>query len=159
MSATDAPVQLEQSIEIAASPAQVWALVSDVRRMAQWSPQVVRSVVLGGSVREGASFVNLNRSGLLFWPTTATVVRFTPHADFAFRIPLNRTVWSFALEPVPVAGVPGTRLTQRRETPEGISATSNALVGVAMGGSARFADELTAGMRQTLERIKAEAER
>jgi len=159
MTPTQTPAQLEQSIEIAASPAQVWSLVSDVKRMAGWSPQVLRSFVRGGAVQEGTTFVNLNRRGLLVWPTQAKVVRFTPHTDFAFRIKENFTIWSFQLEPVQVGTVAGTRLTQRRETPQGTSALSDRLVGVAMGGIASFADELTVGMRQTLERIKADAER
>ena len=31
---------IEGSVEIAAPPATVWALVSDLRRMPEWSPQV-----------------------------------------------------------------------------------------------------------------------
>ena len=77
--------QLEESIEIAASPAQVWALVTDLPRMARWSPQVVKTFVKG-PVQLGTTFRNVNRRGLLVWPTSAKVVRFTPHSDFAFRV-------------------------------------------------------------------------
>ena len=42
---------LEDSVEIAASPAEVWALVTDIPRMAKWSPQVVKSTVKGGEVK------------------------------------------------------------------------------------------------------------
>jgi uncharacterized protein YndB with AHSA1/START domain len=158
MSATtqaDQHQQLEESIDIAAPPAQVWALVSDVPRMASWSPQVVRTVVRGGTVRQGARFVNLNRQGPLFWPTTGKVVRFQPHRDFAFRIGENRTVWSFELTD---DGAGGTRLVQRREVPQGISAVSLALTKVALGGVESFTRRLEKGMQQTLQRIKAEAE-
>lgn len=157
MSATQADQhqQLEESVEIAAPPAQVWALVSDVPRMASWSPQVVRTVVRGGTVRQGARFVNLNRQGPLFWPTTGKVVRFQPHRDFAFRIGENRTVWSFELTD---DGAGGTRLVQRREVPHGISAVSLVLTKVALGGVESFTRRLEQGMQQTLQRIKAEAE-
>jgi len=153
--AADAPsTELERSIEIAASPAQVWALVSDLPRMASWSPQVVRSTVKGG-VRQGARFRNLNRQGPLFWPTNGKVVRFEPHRDFAFRIAENRVIWSFELEPTADGG---TRVTQRRETPDGISKLSLGLTKVVLGGVDGFTERLRDGMGETLDRLKAEAE-
>jgi uncharacterized protein YndB with AHSA1/START domain len=42
MTTTQQPAQLEATIEIDAPPAQVWALISDPRRMSAFSPQVVR---------------------------------------------------------------------------------------------------------------------
>lgn len=146
---------LEDSIEIAAPPAKVWALVSDIPAMARWSPQVVRSKVKGGAVREGARFTNLNRDKLLFWPTNGKVVRFVPEQEIAFRIKENKTIWSFRLEPTETGG---TRVVQRREAPDGISEISTRLTNVALGGQEKFARKLREGMRQTLERIKAEAE-
>ncbi|MCW2768101.1 MAG: hypothetical protein JWO11_4060 [Nocardioides sp.] len=154
---TQTPAQLEATIEIAAPPAKVWSLVTDVKRMASWSPQVVKTVVRGGGpVANGTKFFNVNRRGPLFWPTQSMVVRFEPHSDFAFRIRENHTIWSFALERTADGG---TRVTQRRETPEGISNVSLSLTKTVLGGISKFTDELGEGMRQTLERIKAEAER
>jgi uncharacterized protein YndB with AHSA1/START domain len=146
---------LEETIEIEAEPARVWSLVSDVTRMSSWSPQVVRTFVRGRPVQLGTTFVNINRRGALFWPTQAKVVRFEPHREFAFRIKENWTIWSFTLEPTDG----GTRVTQRREAPDGISGLSQRLTKVALGGQATFVAELRTGMRQTLERVKAEAER
>ena len=146
---------LEATLAVAAPPAQVWAVVTDVARMGEWSPQVVRTVVLGGPVRLGTRFLNLNHQGLKHWPTSAKVVRFAPHRDFAFRISENRTVWSFGLEPT-AAG--GTLVIHRRETPDGISSVSNLLVDKLLGGQASFVPELRRGMVRTLERIKAEVE-
>ena len=147
--------ELEATIEVAAPPAAVWAMVSDIKRMASWSPQVVRTSVKGGGVQQGTKFSNLNRQGLVFWPTNGKVVRFDPHREFAFRIAENRTIWSFELEPIPTGG---TRITQRRELPDGISNLSLGLTKVVLGGVDKFTDRLRAGMDQTLERIKAEAE-
>lgn len=151
---------LEDTIEIDAPPAQVWALVTDIPRMAAWSPQVVKTSVQGGEVKEGARFRNFNRDRFLFWPTNGKVVRFEPpgadgSGDFAFRIKENKTIWSFQLEPNASGG---TRVTQRRETPDGISGLSMNLTKVAFGGQDRFTGVLRDGMRQTLERIKTEAE-
>lgn len=157
MTTTPTHAQLEATIEIAAPPAKVWSLVTDVKRMASWSPQVVKTVVRGGGpVAQGTKFFNINRRGLLVWPTQSMVVRFEPHTDFAFRIKENYTVWSFALEPTADGG---TRLTERRETPQGISDLSLGLTRTVLGGVSKFTDELRAGIEQTLERIKAEAER
>jgi hypothetical protein len=149
---TTADSQLEQSIDIAASPAQVWALVTDLPRMASWSPQVVKTFVKG-PVQLGTRTLNVNRRGLLVWPTRAKVVRFEPHREFAFRVKDNFTIWSFTLEPTDT----GTRLTQRRETPDGISDISVRLTKVALGGQEQFRSELLDGMRQTLPANKADA--
>jgi uncharacterized protein YndB with AHSA1/START domain len=153
--ATTTGSDLEVSTIVDAPPARVWALVTDVTRMAEWSPQVVRSVVLGGRVKLGARFFNLNQQGFKRWPTSAKVVRFSPHTDFAFRITENHTIWSFGLEPT-VDG--GTRITHRRETPDGISLLSRVLTKAALGGQEPFTAELVEGMGRTLARIKAELE-
>jgi uncharacterized protein YndB with AHSA1/START domain len=146
---------LEDTIEIDAPPATVWALVTDIPRMAAWSPQVVKTTVKGDQVGEGVTFRNFNRDRFLFWPTNGRVVRFEPHRDFAFKIKENKTVWSFELEPTEGGG---TRVTQRRETPDGISGLSLNMTKIALGGQERFTGVLRDGMRQTLERIKGEAE-
>ena len=147
---------LEETVEIDATPAQVWAAISDVRRMARWSPQVMRTFVRGGgAVRLDTRTVNLNRRGLLVWPTQAKVVRVEPHREFALRIRENLTIWSFTLEPTDAGG---TRITQRRETPQGISSVSLRLTDAVLGGQKSFTAELREGMRQTLDRIKADAE-
>lgn len=146
---------LEEAIELSAPPARVWSLVSDVKRMASWSPQVVKTVVRGGTVQQGTRAINLNRRGPLVWPTQSEVVTFEPHTEFAFRIKENWTVWSFSLEPT---GDGGTRLIQRRRAPRGISGISTRLTKLVLGGQEVLTEELRAGMRETLERIKVEAE-
>ncbi len=147
--------QLEASIDIDAPPAQVWALVTDLAAMSARSPQVVRTTVKGGAVEKGARFSNLNRKGLLFWPTKGKVVRFTPHEDFAFRIAENKTIWSFQLAP---SATGGTTVTHRRETPDGISNVSLNLTKYVMGGIPKFTQVLQDGMTETLAALKADAE-
>jgi uncharacterized protein YndB with AHSA1/START domain len=151
----DVEALIEESVEVAADPARVWSLVSDLPRLAEWSPQVVRSFVRGGRpIRLGTRLVNVNRRGLLVWPTRSKVVRFEPHREIAFRVKDNYTVWSFTLEPTAT----GTRLVQRREAPEGISSVSDRLTRGVLGGVPAFQDELREGMRTTLAGIKAAAE-
>jgi uncharacterized protein YndB with AHSA1/START domain len=146
---------IDGSIEIAAPPAKVWEIVSDLERMGEWSPQCRRMIVFGGEVRRGTRTLNLNRQGRLHWPTNAKVVAFEPHRKLAFRILENRTIWTYELE----ATETGTRLTESRTAPKGVSGLSNFLTQKAMGGTARFEVALGQGIRRTLERIKAEAER
>lgn len=148
---------LEESIEIAAPPASVWALVSDVRRMPDWSPQVTSTRLRAGfeTVELGAQFTNRNIHGELEWTTRAEVVRFTPEQELAFRVEDNWAIWSFQLAP---AEGGGTVLTQRRELPDGLSDISKELTDGFLGGQAAFTESQVAGMRETLEAIKAAAE-
>ena len=147
--------ELSASVTINAAPEQVWAALSDVTRMPSWSPQVRKTIIRGGgSPGVGTKFVNINRDGWKHWPTSARIVRCDPYTQFAFRVDQNRTVWSFTLEE---AGG-GTRVTQRRETPEGISQVSNVMVNVGLGGQKPFTEMMRRGMEQTLQRLKAELE-
>ncbi|MFC8932631.1 SRPBCC family protein [Rhodococcus sp. NPDC057135] len=145
---------LEASIDIDASPQDVWAIVADLQRMGEWSPQCKVMKVIGGTVREGAKTINVNRKGLLVWPTSSKVVRFEPNKSVAFRIAENRTIWSYELEPTATV----TKVTERREAPTGTSKVSQFLVKTVLGGNADFEVELVEGMNATLKRVKSEAE-
>ena len=144
---------IEATVEIDAPPAKVWALVSDLRNMARWSPQVVKTFVKA-PVAEGSTMFNINRRKLLVWPTQAKVVRFAPEREIAFRVKENFTVWSYQLEAV----ASGTRVTARREAPHGISDLSVGLTRRVLGGVDVFTTELQEGLRETLQKIKADAE-
>ena len=154
MTETEYESLLEESIEVAAPPAKVWSLVTDLPRMSSWSPQVLRTIVRGGPVQLGTRAFNINHRGPLVWPTRTKVVAFEPHREFAFRVKENFSIWSFTLEPTET----GTRVIQRRRTPDGISDISKKLTRVALGGQETFTRELREGMRKTLERVKAESE-
>ncbi|TNM37303.1 SRPBCC family protein [Nocardioides albidus] len=148
--------QLEDSIRIDAPPAAVWAIVSDVRRMAEWSPQVTSTRIKDGAEPgEGVAFTNRNRHGELEWTTHARIVRFEPEREVAFRVEENWTVWSLHLAP---SDAGGTLLTQRRSAPDGISDLSRDYTEEFLGGTDAFTASLRDGMRQTLAGIKATAE-
>jgi uncharacterized protein YndB with AHSA1/START domain len=148
-----API-LKAEIEIGAPANKVWNLVSDLSRMPQWSPQCRIMKVLG-PVQPGTRTVNLNRRGLLFWPTTSVITEVTPERKIAFKVPLNNTVWSYELEPTAT----GTRLVETRFAENGTtSPVSSMTVKVALGGNDSFEKELVEGMNQSLARIKAAAE-
>src|SRR6476646_6573352 len=128
---------LEASTTVAAPPEEVWPLVADLRRMPRWSPQCVKTFVRGGGpVELGSTMVNINRKGLLFWPTQSKVVRYEPGREIAFRIKENYTVWSFTLEPDGA----GTKVVERREVPQGISDVSLRLTKAVLGGVDGFTE-------------------
>jgi hypothetical protein len=122
--------------------------------MAQWSPQTAKSF-LRGENGLGARFLNINRKGLLVWPTQTKVVRFEEGTEIAWRVKENFTVWSIRLEPTSDGG---TRVVQTREAPDGISDVSIGLTKVAFGGVPKFTRTLHDDMVKTLVRIKAAAE-
>ncbi len=144
---------LQAQIDIDAPVAKVWSLVSDLRRMPQWSPQC-RLMKALGPVRQGTRTINVNRRGRMFWPTTSTVTEVIPEKKLAFRIDINNTIWSYELEPTGT----GTRLVETRHAENGVSAFSNMSVNALMGGVPSFERELVDGMNATLSRIKAAAE-
>lgn len=105
-------------------------------------------------MKKGTRLLNLNHKGLLLWPTRSRVVRCEEGREIAWKIAENGTTWSFTLEPTPG----GTRVVQRREALDGISALSIRLTDRFLGGQASFQAELHAGMQQTLEQVKQVAE-
>ena len=147
------PAELQATIDIAAPSEKVWEIISDLKRMGEWSPQC-RMMRVRGPVGHGTKTFNLNRKGLLFWPTTSKVVAFEPNKHLAFRVNENKTVWSYELSEAD--GV--TTVTERRRSPAGTSKVSSALVKYAMGGTEDFEVEMVEGMKLTLARIKSEAE-
>src|SRR5215831_6963712 len=75
-----------ESITVGVSPAEAYRAVSDVRRMARWSPECF--AVLVWSRKDGlpARFVGLNRRGPWVWFTTCQVVAARPGEEFAFDV-------------------------------------------------------------------------
>ncbi len=144
---------LETEIEIDANPQAVWSLIADPRALGGLSDQVLRTFVVGQDpVGRGTRTLNINRRGLLLWPTRAKVVRFEPTRDYAFRIKDNGYIWSFELSPTPSGR---TRVVHRRESPSSPSKISQMMQDKVLGGAASFDRELVTGMGITLARLKA----
>ncbi|GED96674.1 SRPBCC family protein [Gordonia crocea] len=146
---------IEASVKIDATPQTVWSVVSDLRRMGEWSPQCVKMFIRGDEVGVGTRTINLNRKGALAWPTTAKVVRFDKDRAIAWRVTENHTVWSYEITP----DGDGVQLTERREAPGGqVTAVSATLTKWLLGGREDFEVELREGMAESLKRIKQAAE-
>jgi uncharacterized protein YndB with AHSA1/START domain len=144
---------LQAQVDINAPAATVWALISDFRRMPQWSPQC-RLMRPLGAVRPGTRTFNLNRRNRLVWPTTSTVIELVPNQKLAFRVNMNNTVWSYELQAIPG----GTRVIESRHAENGVKAISGMAVNTLMGGTDNFERELVEGMNASLAKIKAAAE-
>jgi len=144
---------LQAQVDIDAPASKVWALISDFRRMPEWSPQC-RWMKPLGPLRRGTRTLNLNRRNRRFWPTTCTVVEVVPEKKLAFRVNTNHTIWCYELEP----NGQGTRVIESRHAENGVTAFSNLSVNALFGGTATFERELVEGMNASLANIKAAAE-
>ena len=73
---------------IQATGETLWAMVSDVTRMGEWSPENTGAVWLGkaDAPEVGASFKGTNRLGTKSWSTNGTVTACEPGRAFAFRV-------------------------------------------------------------------------
>lgn len=146
---------LEATIHIDATPAQVWSIVSDQRRMNEWSPELFKQKFFGDEIGLGTRSINLNKRKGFFWPTAGRVTEFVPEKKFTTYVYGPAAAWSFEL--TPEAG--GTTVTERRVLKSGRrSIASVVTAALALGGIDDHDVELARGMEATLARIKAEAE-
>jgi hypothetical protein len=75
-----------ESIEIAATPAQVYDLVADVARMGEWSPEATGSRGAPAELAVGDKFWGKNRRGFVAWTTRCTVLVAQPGSEFVFNV-------------------------------------------------------------------------
>jgi uncharacterized protein YndB with AHSA1/START domain len=148
---------VEVTTTIQAPPQTVYALVADLARMGEWSPETTGVTWLGGATgpRPGARFRGANRHGVRRWNTICTVVTVEPGRELAWESrAFGRPVasWRYRFED---DGVGGTKVTETTEDQR--RAVFRALGGVASGVSDRKRHN-EESMRVTLERIKAAAE-
>ncbi len=116
------------SITIAAPPAEVYALVSDVTRTGEWSPvckacwwDVADAPEPGGSPRVGAHFTGRNETPERTWETRSQVVVADPGREFAWIVGQGFVRWSYMLGALDDGAA--TELTETWEfTPAGIAA-------------------------------------
>ncbi len=154
--ATGADRELVAQAHVDAPPERVWALLRDLRRMPDWSPELVRMVPLKpGGLRIGQWYLGVNRRKLVVWPTRNVVAVLEPGRALAWdtRSSGARWIWELAANETG-----GTRVVHRRPVPDRITLLGRWFAPVALGGSNSHADELEAGMARTVARLKAAAE-
>ena len=148
------------TVHIDSPPEVVYALVADVTRTPEFSPEVLRCTWLDGATGPavGAQFKAVNKAGRgPAWKNRPIVIAAQPGREFAF----SRTerfagtlVWRYRLEPDGA----GTRLTESYHVTQTVSWLGWFIIGGLYGLRDRRGD-LRAGMQQTVQRIRETVER
>jgi hypothetical protein len=140
---------------IEAPPDAVYALIADVTRTPELSPEILRCTWLDGATGPavGARFEAVNKAGRgPAWKNRPVVIAADPGREFAF----SRTerfagtlVWRYLFEPDGT----GTRLTESYDVTVPISRLGWFIIDGLYGCRNRRAD-LRAGMEHTMQRIR-----
>jgi uncharacterized protein YndB with AHSA1/START domain len=98
------PTSGSATVRIAASPQAVFAHLTDLSKLPEFSPENVRCEFQDGSDRitVGASFRGYNRSGDYEWHADCVVTEFEPDRYFAYEVPPDfehATTWRYLVEP------------------------------------------------------------
>jgi Polyketide cyclase / dehydrase and lipid transport len=146
------------STDVQASPAALYDLVSDVRRMGEWSPECRHCEWIGGDTGPavGARFKGTNRRGVARWSTKPRVVVADPGREFAFvtgHLGRDMTKWSYRFEPASDLTKVTESFAMLRDMPWYFRLADRLLMGV----KDRKTD-LETNMSETLRRLKAATE-
>jgi len=146
------PEKSSAAIEVNAAPDVVWALVADITRMGEWSPECVRAEWENGATGPavGAHFHGYNKAGTFEWDVPGIVTECEPGKVFAFAVPRDDAVlnhWRFEFAPCPA----GTTLTESFDLP------MINVEGSAANFEGRF-EMLVKAINKTIANIKAAAE-
>jgi uncharacterized protein YndB with AHSA1/START domain len=147
-------IEGQATIQIQASPEKVYAMLTDVTRMGQWSPECVKAEWVGGATGPavGARFKGHNKlNWLVRWSSTPTVKVADPGKEFTFETGKpgkEQTRWTYRFAPKDG----GTELTESFE-----ALTYSAFQKLTANPEKRT-EKLVTDIQQTLERIKLAAE-
>ena len=137
--------RIEISRDIAASPEAVYAALSDVTRMGDWSPECFACEWHDGfdGAAVGAVFDGHNRNDEHEWTTQGKVIEAEPGRAFAFECSMNDfhyATWGYRIEPTS----DGCRVTEW---------TDNLLPDSVMEAAAKISgiEDRSARNRQTME--------
>ena len=88
------------SIDIAASPNEVYAVLTDLSRISEISPECYKAEWEGGATgaEVGAAFRGYNKAGENSWDVGCEVVAAEPGKRWAFKVPADDgrdTLWSY----------------------------------------------------------------
>jgi len=148
--------KFSDSINVAASPQDLYALVSDVTRMGEWSP-ICRACWWdeGAGPEVGAWFTGRNETPDRTWETRSQVVAAHPGRKFAWEVNNGWVYWGYTLEPEG----DGTRLTESWEfLPKGLAGFRERFGDQADAEIDKRRDAARDGIPATIAAIKRTAE-
>ncbi|TWD82873.1 polyketide cyclase/dehydrase/lipid transport protein [Kribbella amoyensis] len=155
---------VHESITVQARPADVYALVADLPRMSEWSPECT-GVTWTGRPRHavpGARFIGHNRAGVARWHTQGRILVAEPGRELRFRIhfgPLQVAEWKYEFRAVDAEGVDGDDAASGCVVTESWTDYRPRLLRQVMNRLMGDRRDLNAqGIRTTLTRLKAAAE-
>jgi uncharacterized protein YndB with AHSA1/START domain len=147
---------IEVTREIAASPQEVYAAITDITRMGEWSPETYAAEWNDGvdGPALGATFTGHNRNGDVEWSTAATIVDLAADERFFFDCDMNGFVfskWGYTIEPTDT----GCTVTEYSSNliPEELREASSGISGVEDRGAHNRSTMVT-----TLDRLAAALE-
>jgi uncharacterized protein YndB with AHSA1/START domain len=147
--------ELRAETTIAAPPERVWKVLSDVRRMPELSPELVRMIPLKrGGLRPGQWYLGVNRRKAVVWPTRSVVADVDPGRTVSWDTKSSGARWIWELSPEGT----GTRVVHRRPVPDRLTSASFLFAKAFLGGVGGHADELERGMARSVARLKAAVE-
>lgn len=149
-------LERSESISIAATPDEVYTLVSDVTRTGEWSP-ICKDCWWdeGAGPQVGAWFTGRNETSERTWETRSQVVAATPGREFAWEVNNGWVHWGYTLE----AEDGGTRLTESwKYLPAGIAGFHERFGADAEAEIERRSLAAQTGIPATLAAIKKAAE-
>lgn len=149
----------EERIRVNAPAQRVWALIADISRMGEWSPECRRSEWLDGATAPapGVRFRGHSRIGVYRWSRTCIVLIAEPGRELAFATLTKRgehqTMWRYRLD----LDDEGVTLSESFEIVGPVVSLVRAMLATHAGRRYRLR-QIRRGMQRTLERIKAAAE-
>jgi Polyketide cyclase / dehydrase and lipid transport len=147
---------IEVTTRIEATPEAVWAIVADLPKMGELSPENEGAVWLGGATGAvvGATFKGTNQHGKRSWSTKGRIVEATPGKSLAFVVnagPFAVAEWRYEL------ATDGTGCTVTESTTDRRGSLLRMLSKAATGVADRSAHN-RATMTETLAALKVKAE-
>ncbi|MEO3939080.1 SRPBCC family protein [Dermatophilaceae bacterium Soc4.6] len=153
-----------ETVRVAASPEQVYALVTDIARTGEWSP-ICQScwwdegALVDGAPRVGSGFTGRNVTPDRTWETHSTVIAADPGKAFAWEVGEGLVSWAYTMAPVEDA----SELTELTESwaflPAGLELFRTRFGERAEHEITVRAEAAHAGIPVTLAAIRAVAER
>jgi uncharacterized protein YndB with AHSA1/START domain len=148
------------TLHIDAPPEKVWALVSDITRMGEYSPEVVEAEWLGGATGPAVGapkngHVRPHENRPMLYRTTCEVTQFVPGKVFEFAVMMGDrkvNVWRYDFAPG-AAGAGGTDVTESFDLGDNLFTRMWRPLGGFLRERRNRRDMLT-----TLQRVKAVAE-